>query len=176
MHRTFIQQTGRALLFVLVGIASLTFPSGSVLFWSLYGAITAIDGPWRSFMVLLVFAFVIELIGGLGIGARSLPFAITALLIAGGGRFLTLGPWANADRWSPAPAIRTWCVASIAGIMMSSVAGLFVVLFNGYSIRSVSAAIVDPRIAVAIAIVAGVALVLLRRIDVPFRTRTPFGS
>jgi hypothetical protein len=59
---------------------------------------------------------------------------------------------------------------------MSSVAGLLAALFNGYSIRAVSGAIVDPGTFLAIAIGAGAALVFLRRIDVPFRVRTQFGS
>lgn len=176
MNRTIPRRLIRAVILIVIGIGSITFPEGSVLFWSLCGAFLATDGPWRSFISLLILAIFVELLGGFGIGARSIPFAVTALITAGAGRFISVGPWAIPDGWHLAPWVRTWCVAVVAGMIMAMMAGVMVSLFQGYPLKTILMSVIDPPTIFAIGIGAGVILPVLRRIDVPFRTRIQYGT
>ena len=173
-ERSLSRQSLRWLLFLVAAFGALALPGGDVVLWALLGAVIAADGPWRSFLPILVLVLFTELIGGLGIGALSLPFAVTVLVLAGGGRFLMLGPWPTAERWQIGPAVRAWCVAVASGMLMAVISAFVSTLLHGYGIEVV-ASVLNSTIIVRMVAVTVVALVVLRRIDIPFRFPVSFG-
>jgi hypothetical protein len=174
-ERTLARNGIRWLLLLIAAFGALAIPDGDIVFWAFLGAVIAVDGPWRSFVPLLVLLVAAELVGGLGIGALSLPFAVTVLVIAGGSTFLMLGPWPIAERWHIGPAVRAWCVAVASGILMAVAAAAVSTFLYGYGIETV-AAVIDSMILVRILIVTAIALMILRRIDMPFRFPVLFGT
>ncbi len=174
-QRTLTRKTIRILIVLITAFGAVTFPSGSIILWTLFGAFLALDGPWRTFVPFVAVAIGTELISGVGFGTLSLPFALVTLLFTVSGRFVTIGPWAIADHWYVAGLIRNWLVAAFAGILMVVVSALGLAVFRGYPIGLVLTEAVAPVLLVRIGAAAFLFLIILRRIDVPFTRSTEFG-
>lgn len=175
-QRTSIRQLVRLGVVVFFVLCSLVFPSGSSVLWAIWGVLLALDGPRQTFPILIGLSLCAEIAAGLDIGTLSLPAAIGALAVLGGTRFLMLAPWPTHERWQIASVFRAWLVAFGSGVLLSFVAALVYATMHDISFAEGVPAVFHAHNLLSILFVSGGALLILRRIDVPFRYHTPFGS
>lgn len=177
MQRTIPRHIVRILLLGIVAFGSVAIPNGLVLFWAAIGAFIALDGPERSFGPLLITALLAESFSGLGLGALSLPVVIAIALLTIAGRFIAIAPWPVGERWHPEAAVRAWVAACVSSAFVAMLTGFSTAVLYGYAIGSMmDSVLVRSHFLLGMPIIVALMLGILRRVDVPFRTRIQFGS
>ncbi len=127
-------------------------------------------------ITMCVLAVGIELLYGYPAGILSIATLATATLYAIASRFILMTPWAPQRGWHLGDAVRACMQACIwyAVFVANSVAVLILVYHDGVFMRSLMT-ILTTSSGVALATIV-VGLIIMRRIDVPFRPRIQFGT
>ena len=176
-QRTLIQRAIRALLGTVVIVAGVMVPTGIPLIPALLGAQLAYDGSDRRVLAWTTgFLVMLELFFALDLGVLSLAYLATAAALSVLGRLVSLTPWTASDGWDVQDYLRTVVVACIGAAMVTTASTLVETLY-GYGI-------LVPRLATHLTAHAvgwlvplcGLALLVMRRLDMPFKRRIRFGT
>jgi hypothetical protein len=160
-------------------VVAPVFGAGAVAFiFVLISSLFAYDGPNRHTVYGVLGVLIgIELLFGMDVGVLSVSYSITVLLFMLAGRFITIPAWSAVSGWDIADAVRALVVAGVFYTCISLCAVIVGTMLYGYTdmalrMRSV---IGTPSVwFVASGIV--ITLIVLRRIDHPFRRRILFGT
>jgi hypothetical protein len=177
IHRTPLRHFFRVLIFLLAVIVPLLFPISVPVLFVVTGALLAYDGPNRTLVPSVTAVLMsMELIGGWDLGMMSLPWCMAVALWIIAGRVMNISPWSQRDGWNVVDVIVTACSAAvIAGIMTI---GSVVVAAEIYGFGMVFGRLISVLSLPNIGFIAAVSLatvIVLRRIDVPFRRTIHFG-
>ncbi len=141
-------------------------------------AYTAYTGPRKDIVPMLTGVLLgIELLYGADIGVLSFAYLTSAFFLIVLERFFSLIPWSIQRGWDPLDAFRTFIV-TLCLLMVSRVGGIVLghVLY-GYGefgerlLELFHGADVLPTL-----IMIGIVMVVLRRINEPFRRQITFGT
>lgn len=171
-------RTSRLVLMALIFVAPLIAgPYASLIALSLAATLTAYDGIRSSTVYALLTALVcLELVFGYDVGILGLSYLVAVLALMPVQRVIALTPWGVARGWHISDALRTLCVTyGLCLLMLLSEVGIGAVLY-GYAHPALRLSIVlVPIDMLWTALGIAATLVVLRRIDEPFRRRISFG-
>lgn len=167
--------------FAIIGLmlmAPLVGPGFLYIVLAIAASLTAYEGPRRnavySMFVALLF---IELLYGLDVGVLSLSYLVAISLLLLMRRVVVVVPWSASDGWHAFDALRSLGVAcGLLAVMVLSgvVVGHFLYGYTDMRIH-LQSLFVSQGVAY-MPIVMAAMLVILRRIDEPFRRRILFGT
>ncbi len=171
-------RASRVLIVVVMLIAPLAGPGSLAITIVTAGTLTAYEGLHR-IMVYGMFAvlFCVELLYGLDVGVLSLSYLAAVLVLALVRRVVTIAPWTASGGWHVSDGLRVLIVA--CGMYACMTASSIIIGSALYGYDEVLARLRIMFFSQSIAwipIASGIVLVLLRRIDEPFRRRIVFGA
>jgi hypothetical protein len=164
------------MLFVLC-LVPLLGPGTLVGVISIAAVLISYDGLTRQTVYGVTTALVVsEMIFGADVGVLSGAFLATVLLLQLTGRFVTVPAWALSSGWSVFDGVRALTVAWGTALCMIAIAVLIgaTVYGNEHGAMRFTVSML-PRVLWIAATLSGGILILLRRLDVPFRRRISFG-
>jgi len=133
------------------------------------------QGPVLRFFLLLV---LVELIYGLDIGILSLAYLCTAATMVVISQWINISPLMRESGWSPAALIRSLVVGVLLAATMTAFSIIVGIVLYHYQSLHMRLAVALGHLGIWWMLVAGmaIAVLFLRRIDMPFRRRVVFGT
>lgn len=127
---------------------------------------------WRVFLLALLF----ELMWGIPLGSYMIAFTITALLYRVLQKSIAITPWAAADGWSMSDFAKHILIGTILSWGMTSMILLVPIVWYAYGNLALRFTLLThTAFWWYTPLYIGVLLILLRRIQMPFRRRLEFG-
>jgi hypothetical protein len=166
------------LLFIgIVLIIGNVVPGAVLIVPVLMGSLLAYAGTERHVLwwgTLLLLAT--EAAFGADLGIFSLAFLGVALMLRAVSRFVAFTPWAAQEGWAPTDGIRAMATASTLAVLMIGGAVLVGAVYGHGAIGMRLASELAPSRLIVVPPLCVLVLVILRRMDIPFRKPIRFGQ
>jgi hypothetical protein len=179
MNRTPLRKTIRLILALTVFfLPGLEGPLGSILVIIAVASALAYEGHGRLFFPRsLSFIVLIELFWAFDLGVISLPYTVAAASMTLTERFISISPLSHQEGWRLIDILRSWIFAvAISWMVILGSSVVESIFYRRGIIFERAAASLSAGYLWIVPLGCVVALVILRRIDVPFRRHITFNS
>lgn len=168
----------RIALIALILVSPLAGPGSFVVVLATVAALTAYEGlrPGTVYGILAAL-FCVELVYGLDVGILSLSYMAAVSVLSLVRRVMTVAPWSSVNGWNASDALRVLLVACGLFVVMASFGVIVGHFLYGYEdVRARLQMMFLTKSMAWTPIVIAVILIILRRIDEPFRRRITFST
>lgn len=171
-------RTSRLVLFGLMLLTPIIGPGWVGIIVAAVAVMTAYVGLRGTTVYgMLAVLLGVELIYGLDVGVLSLSYITAVLLLAVVGRVIAISPWTSVGGWLAGDAVRVFVTAcGLFAVMTASGVAIGHVLYGYADIGARLSSLFLHQTLPWMPVVIAVMLIVLRRIDEPFRRRIIFGT
>lgn len=164
------------LLAVIMLVVGVSIPDAWLVIPAFVGSLLACEGIGRRPLTGLAALLVVgEASFGWDLGMLSLPTLAVAAGIGSASHVFTMAPWAGQEGWRPGDMVRSFVIACACAASLVALSVLVGAMYGHSALAARLASLFEPRSIWPIAPLCAVFLIVLRRMDIPFRKPIRFG-